>query len=119
MVCAKCQKVMKATTLATPGVKKKSEIYYGSPASSSKDSGKTSATVGSSGVTKSCCGAPGFGRCVYAKILMVFKWALDQMLGLKEVDKESKIVYILGDSKCGWESCQVVRNPRFTGCHIS
>lgn len=43
---------MKATTLATPGVKKKSEIYYGSPASSSKDSGKTSATVGSSGVTK-------------------------------------------------------------------
>jgi len=38
--------------LATPGVKKKSEIYYGSPASS-KESGKSSATVGNNGVTKS------------------------------------------------------------------
>ncbi|KAH8801507.1 microtubule-associated protein CRIPT-domain-containing protein [Xylogone sp. PMI_703] len=54
MVCAKCQKIMKTTTLATPGVKKKSEIYYGSPASSSsKDSGKPSATLGNNGVTKS------------------------------------------------------------------
>ncbi|RFU34996.1 hypothetical protein B7463_g1345, partial [Scytalidium lignicola] len=43
---------MKTTTLATPGVKKKSEIYYGSPASS-KESGKPSATLGNNGVTKS------------------------------------------------------------------
>ncbi|KAB5558570.1 microtubule-associated protein CRIPT-domain-containing protein [Coniochaeta sp. 2T2.1] len=46
MVCAKCSKLSK-TTLATPGVKKKSEMYYGSAASSSSD--KKSATLGQSG----------------------------------------------------------------------
>ncbi|KAL8350308.1 hypothetical protein RB598_005566 [Gaeumannomyces tritici] len=51
MVCAKCQKLSK-TTLATPGVKKKSEMYYGSPASSSSAS-KSSATLGQTGVSKS------------------------------------------------------------------
>ncbi|KAB5570164.1 microtubule-associated protein CRIPT-domain-containing protein [Coniochaeta sp. 2T2.1] len=50
MVCAKCSKLSK-TTLATPGVKKKSEMYYGSAASSSSD--KKSATLGQSGVSKS------------------------------------------------------------------
>ncbi|KAJ5054397.1 uncharacterized protein L3040_000671 [Drepanopeziza brunnea f. sp. 'multigermtubi'] len=55
MVCGKCQKVTKATTLATPGVKKKSEMYYGSPAGSSKssDKPKTSATLGNNGIAKS------------------------------------------------------------------
>ncbi|EKD21290.1 Cript family protein [Drepanopeziza brunnea f. sp. 'multigermtubi' MB_m1] len=54
MVCGKCQKVTKATTLATPGVKKKSEMYYGSPAGSSKssDKPKTSATLGNNGIAK-------------------------------------------------------------------
>jgi len=55
MVCAKCQKLSKSTTLATPGVKKKSEIYFGSSASSSSKSGdktKTSATAGNNGVGK-------------------------------------------------------------------
>lgn len=47
MVCSKCQKLFKGTTLATPGVKKKTEMYHGSPASSSK-----SATQGNSGVGK-------------------------------------------------------------------
>src|ERR1700723_1587758 len=32
MVCAKCQKTIKQTELATPGVKRKNEMYYGSPA---------------------------------------------------------------------------------------
>jgi hypothetical protein len=32
MVCAKCQKTVKQTELATPGVKRKNEMYYGSPA---------------------------------------------------------------------------------------
>ncbi|KAK1750753.1 microtubule-associated protein CRIPT-domain-containing protein [Echria macrotheca] len=50
MVCAKCQKLNK-TTLATPGVKKKSEMYYGS-ASSSSDK-KPSATLGQTGISKS------------------------------------------------------------------
>ncbi|KAJ6446457.1 chromosome segregation protein sudA [Purpureocillium lavendulum] len=54
MVCAKCQKLTKGTTLATPDVKKKSEMYYGSPAGSSKAaaSGK-STTLGQSGIGKS------------------------------------------------------------------
>jgi hypothetical protein len=51
MVCAKCQKLNK-TTLATPGVKKKTEMYYGSPASSSSATGKKSATLGQTGVSK-------------------------------------------------------------------
>ncbi|KAK4456129.1 microtubule-associated protein CRIPT-domain-containing protein [Podospora aff. communis PSN243] len=50
MVCAKCQKLNK-TTLATPRVKKKSEMYYGSAASSSGD--KKSATLGQNGISKS------------------------------------------------------------------
>jgi hypothetical protein len=53
MVCAKCQKLNK-TTLATPGVKKKSEMYYGSAASSSSSTGKKSATLGQTGITKVC-----------------------------------------------------------------
>ncbi|KAL1842731.1 hypothetical protein VTJ49DRAFT_4369 [Mycothermus thermophilus] len=52
MVCAKCQKLNK-TTLATPGVKKKTEMYYGSPASSSASSEKKSATLGQTGISKS------------------------------------------------------------------
>jgi hypothetical protein len=55
MVCGKCQKISKSTTLATPGVKKKSEMYYGSPAGSSSKSGdktKTSATLGNNGIGK-------------------------------------------------------------------
>ncbi|KAJ9151777.1 hypothetical protein NKR23_g2842 [Pleurostoma richardsiae] len=58
MVCAKCQKLSKGTTLATPAVKKKSEMYYGSPASASSSSrgsgGATkSATLGQTGIGKS------------------------------------------------------------------
>ncbi|KAK4123419.1 hypothetical protein N657DRAFT_573873 [Parathielavia appendiculata] len=52
MVCAKCQKLNK-TTLATPGVKKKTEMYYGSPASSSSSEAKKSATLGQTGISKS------------------------------------------------------------------
>lgn len=52
MVCAKCQKSSK-TTLATPAVKKKSYMYYGSPASSSSMTEKKSATLGQTGISKS------------------------------------------------------------------
>lgn len=55
MVCAKCQKLSKGTTLATPDVKKKSEMYYGSSAgtgSSSKGAGTKSATLGQNGIGK-------------------------------------------------------------------
>ncbi|EAQ90998.1 hypothetical protein CHGG_02933 [Chaetomium globosum CBS 148.51] len=52
MVCAKCQKLNK-TTLATPGVKKKAEMYYGSAASASSSGAKKSATLGQTGISKS------------------------------------------------------------------
>ncbi|TEA22205.1 hypothetical protein C8034_v002136 [Colletotrichum sidae] len=51
MVCAKCQKLGKSgTTLATPSVKKKSEMYHGSAASTASSS---KATLGNTGVGKS------------------------------------------------------------------
>jgi cysteine-rich PDZ-binding protein len=55
MVCAKCQRLAKSTTLATPGVKKKNDMYYGSPAGSGSkggDSSKTSATLAQNGIGK-------------------------------------------------------------------
>lgn len=55
MVCAKCQKLSKKTELATPSVKRKNDLYYGSPASTSarsSDKSKTSATLGNNGVGK-------------------------------------------------------------------
>jgi hypothetical protein len=57
MVCSKCQKLTKSTALATPGVKKKNDMYYGSPAGNTSRSGdktKTSATLGNNGVGKVC-----------------------------------------------------------------
>lgn len=51
MVCSKCLKLTKSTKLATPEVKKKSEMYYGSPASAKAGSSK-SATLGNTGVSK-------------------------------------------------------------------
>ncbi|PQE10876.1 Cript family protein [Rutstroemia sp. NJR-2017a BBW] len=59
MVCAKCQKKPQSTTaLATPEVKKKNDMYYGSPAAGSSKAGsskagtKTSATLGNNGIGK-------------------------------------------------------------------
>lgn len=55
MVCAKCQRQMKKTELATPGVKNKKEMYYGSPATltaGSTGKSKTSATLGPTSVGK-------------------------------------------------------------------
>ena len=46
MVCAKRQKTIKQTELATPGVKRKNEMYYGSPAGD-----KNKATLGG-GISK-------------------------------------------------------------------
>ncbi|KAI4192098.1 MAG: hypothetical protein LQ348_003270 [Seirophora lacunosa] len=53
MVCAKCQKQLKSTTLATPAVKKKTEMYYGSPAGSNGRIEKASSAGGSTGAGKS------------------------------------------------------------------
>ncbi|PKS11948.1 hypothetical protein jhhlp_001244 [Lomentospora prolificans] len=55
MVCSKCQKLTKGTTLVTPQVKKKSEMYYGSAASSKSTDKKTTtlANAGSKLLSKS------------------------------------------------------------------
>ena len=50
MVCAKCEKSQKKTELATPGVKRKNELYFGSPASNDKS--KSSAASSASGIGK-------------------------------------------------------------------
>ncbi len=55
MVCAKCQK-LKSTSLATPAVKKKNEMYYGSPAGSAGRVEKSSASNGSAAAGKVCWG---------------------------------------------------------------
>lgn len=58
MVCAKCQKKLKATELATPGVKHKNDMYYGSPSTTlgggSADKTKGKSTLGNTGVSKVC-----------------------------------------------------------------
>lgn len=59
MVCTKCQKKLKATELATPGVKRKNEMYYGSPSTtlgggSASASAKGKPTLGATGVGKVC-----------------------------------------------------------------
>ncbi|EPE04900.1 cript family protein [Ophiostoma piceae UAMH 11346] len=53
MVCSKCAKLVKGTALATPGIKKKNEMYFGSPASSSASGSKKPATLGQNGIGKS------------------------------------------------------------------
>ncbi|KAE8134382.1 PDZ-binding protein [Aspergillus pseudotamarii] len=57
MVCSKCQKKLKSTELATPGVKRKSEMYYGSPSTSVGGGGgegsKSKPTLGNTGIGKS------------------------------------------------------------------
>ena len=50
MVCTRCQKLQKKTELATPSVKRKSDIYYGS--STTGDKTKSSATAGPTGIGK-------------------------------------------------------------------
>ncbi|KOS17084.1 hypothetical protein ESCO_006021 [Escovopsis weberi] len=58
MVCGKCLKLSKSTKLATPEVKKKSDIYHGSPASTATatsgaaGSKSKSATLGNAGISK-------------------------------------------------------------------
>lgn len=58
MVCSKCQKKLKSTELATPGVKRKSEMYYGSPSTSVGGGGgegsKSKPTLGNTGIGKVC-----------------------------------------------------------------
>ncbi|KAL4807538.1 PDZ-binding protein [Aspergillus unguis] len=53
MVCAKCQKKLKSTELATPGVKRKSEMYYGSPSTSLGGGGSGSGSGGTAAMNKS------------------------------------------------------------------
>ncbi|PLB37028.1 cysteine-rich PDZ-binding protein [Aspergillus candidus] len=54
MVCSKCAKKLKSTQLATPDVKRRSEMYYGSSSTNtgSNDKTKGKATLGSTGIGK-------------------------------------------------------------------
>lgn len=54
MVCGKCQKKLKKTELATPGVKRKNDMYYGSPSSTLGGGGdaKSKPTLGNTGISK-------------------------------------------------------------------
>lgn len=57
MVCSKCQKKLEKTELATPAVKKKNDMFYGSTMSTMGGGGggeskKSSATLGNTGVSK-------------------------------------------------------------------
>ncbi|PGH15446.1 hypothetical protein AJ79_02423 [Helicocarpus griseus UAMH5409] len=57
MVCSKCQRKLKKTELATPAVKRKNDMYYGSPSSTVGGGGdaknrSSSATLGNTGVSK-------------------------------------------------------------------
>ncbi|KAG7005530.1 hypothetical protein G7Y79_00019g047100 [Physcia stellaris] len=52
MVCAKCQKLQR-TMLATPGVKRKNDMYYGSPTAGGGEKSKSSSTQGPTGIGKS------------------------------------------------------------------
>lgn len=58
MVCTKCQKKLKSTELATPGVKRKNDMYYGSPSTtlggSSAAKGTSKSTLGNTGIGKVC-----------------------------------------------------------------
>lgn len=54
MVCSKCQRTLQKTTLATPGVKQKNDMYHGCPAGSKTTSSLiSSATLGNTGIGKS------------------------------------------------------------------
>ncbi|KAF9892427.1 hypothetical protein FE257_001535 [Aspergillus nanangensis] len=59
MVCSKCQKKLKSTELATPGVKRKNEMYYGSPSTSLGGGGSG---VDSKGKSKPTLGSTGIGK---------------------------------------------------------
>lgn len=52
MVCSKCQKKLKSTELATPGVKNKNDMYYGSPSTTLGGGSKGKSTLGATGVGK-------------------------------------------------------------------
>lgn len=54
MVCSKCQKKLKSTELATPGVKSKNDMYYGSPSTTLGGGSKGKSTLGATGVGKVC-----------------------------------------------------------------
>ncbi|KAJ5690673.1 hypothetical protein N7462_005065 [Penicillium macrosclerotiorum] len=53
MVCGKCQKKLKTTELATPGVKRKNDMYYGSPSTTVGGPSKSKPTLGATGIGKS------------------------------------------------------------------
>ena len=69
MVCSKCAKKLAKTELATPAVKRRTDMYYGSPSTSfgggsSSKSAKPSPTLGNTGVSKVSVHFPVLCSCV-------------------------------------------------------
>lgn len=92
MVCSRCQKLSTPTSLATPEVKKKNEMYYGSPAGSSSRAGtsKTSATLGQTGIGKA------YIYLVPYSIIMANIYLQSKLLS-----KSAKNPYAAYSSSCG------------------
>jgi hypothetical protein len=86
MVCGKCQKKLKQTELATPGVKRKSEMYYGSPSTSLGGGGSGAGGAGSATASKA---KPTLGGTRISKVCLSFCFAVksweNQIIGHESV----------------------------------
>lgn len=104
MVCSKCQKLTRKTTLATPEVKKKSEIYHGS-STTSKGAEKGS-TLSSAGVSKVCTARlyPDVGRAFVNGVFVQSKL----------LSKSAKNPYAQYSSSC--TKCKTKVSQGYTYC---
>lgn len=109
MVCAECQKLQKKTELATPGVKRKNDIYLGSPTIDCKTS-KSSATLGATGIGKVRNGAEGFVLHCQGWCAFIFVYAQSKLLS-----KAAKNPYGAYSNSC--LTCKTKTEQGKTYCH--
>ena len=102
MVCSRCQKLQKKTELATPSVKRKSDIYYGS--STTGDKTKSSATAGPTGIGK-----------VLRLLSTSTGTAADVVHQSKLLSKSAKNPYAAYSSSC--TSCKTKIDQGYKFCH--
>ena len=102
MVCSRCQKLQKKTELATPSVKRKSDIYYGS--STTGDKTKSSATAGPTGIGK------------VLRLLSPWTWIVaDLVPQSKLLSKSAKNPYAAYSSSC--TTCKTKIDQGYKFCH--
>lgn len=102
MVCSRCQKLQKKTELATPSVKRKSDIYYGS--STTGDKTKLSATAGPTGIGK-----------VLKLLSSLARAAVDLVTQSKLLSKSAKNPYAAYSSSC--TTCRTKIDQGYKFCH--